>query len=451
MNKIFIGGFAVTIASVASVGVVVAKYEAKIRPHTIAGTVDVGGLPPKEAARRLRIWWETERIKPLHVKSALVHAALPDMTPGQLGVSLDDQRTVDALPKQEIVEAAQSAVGSSDGVSQRFDLKWRSSGADLSHLGRIVADAAGNPHAARVAFVNGQIVRIPEVSGFKLDLPRLQDAVVAALQSGGDVELPIEQSPKTVSDADLNQITDVVTEFHTHFPSRQGSRNNNIRVASGKLSGHVLMPGQRFSFNETVGKRTIDAGFKEAGVYKNGRHDHGVGGGICQVSTTLYNAALFANLKIDRRQNHSMPVAYVPIGRDATVDYGSIDLVIENSYPTPIAVVSDFKPGTLTFRILGKKDPSLSVKLIGVGHRSWDRGIKTTVDNHLKPGRKIVTDKGSQGHFVRTYRLVYKNGVLVKKESLGASVYQGGVRLVSVGPGLKPPASVPVAPPSVGH
>src|SRR5262249_4274073 len=159
------------------------------------------------------------------------------------------------------------------------------------------------------------------------------------------------------------------------------------------------------SFNGTVGRRTEKAGFQIAGVYKNGKHDFDVGGGICQVSTTLYNAALLDDLKIVERHNHSMPVAYVPLGRDATVDYGALDLEIANNSDHPIAINSEFHPGKLTFRILGKKDKSLDVKIESDGSQRWDPGTQLVSDPSLPAGKRKVIDKGSSGRQVSTYRL----------------------------------------------
>ena len=210
------------------------------------------------------------------------------------------------------------------------------------------------------------------------------------------------------------------------------------------------MPGESLSFNGTVGRRTERAGFKLAGVYKAGKHDVGIGGGICQVSTTLYNASLFANLKIRQRSNHSLPVAYVPLGRDATVDYGSLDLVVENDTDAPMGVVNTYRPGRLTFRILGKKDPSLKVKVVQEGGRSWGMPVKTVVDRRLPAGARRIVEPGSSGHSVSTYRLVYRNGKLVERQALGRSSYGGGTRVVAVGPAAppRPKAPAPVAPPA---
>jgi vancomycin resistance protein YoaR len=205
-----------------------------------------------------------------------------------------------------------------------------------------------------------------------------------------------------------------------------------------------LAPGERFSFNETVGQRTVKAGFKEAGVYINGRHDTGVGGGICQVSTTLYNAALFSNMKIARRTNHSLPVPYVPVGRDATVNWGAQDLVLENNFDKPIALSATYTPGKLTFRVLGQKQPGLEVKIEREGLKSWAAPTKTVNDSSLAAGKRKVVESGSTGYSVNTFRLVFENGQLVKKEALGRSLYSSSARIIAVGTKSKP--APPVSP-----
>lgn len=429
MNKLLIGALATFTAGGAGVGVIAARHEPMVRANVYVGPVAVGGLAPVEAGRRLRIWWEGERTKKLKVVCSSTKVVLPDMTPGALGVGLDDQGLVAKLPLSGFGEGL---AGEPDRID--IPLEYKGNGANLVPLATLIKEKIGKPHPAQVRWVAGSIETTPESTIMKLDAPKVKDAVIEALEGDRTVDLPLQEAPKHISDEALAQVTDLVSEYTTHFPASNRPRCANIKLASSKLNGVILMPGERLSFNGTVGRRTLRAGFKLAGVYKQGKHDVGVGGGICQVSTTLYNAALFANLKVVQRSNHSLPVAYVPLGRDATVDYGSLDLVLENNMAQPLGVVCTYSPGSLTFRLLGKKDPTLSVKVVQEGQSSWDRGVKTVVDRTLRPGTRRVIEKGSAGHAVRTYRMVYRNGVLEKKESLGRSYYGGGPRIVAVGP-----------------
>ncbi|HLO97702.1 MAG TPA: VanW family protein, partial [Fimbriimonas sp.] len=221
--------------------------------------------------------------------------------------------------------------------------------------------------------------------------------------------------------------------------------SSNIRLASSKINGALLMPGEKWGFNEYVGRRTTQAGYREAGVYINGRHDTGVGGGICQVSTTLYNAALFANLKIVERTNHSLPVPYVPLGRDATVNWGAQNLVLENNTGAPIAIVSTYEPGRLTFRILGKKDPTLSVKVTQGKIRYWSGSTRREYDPRLAPGATKVVSTGSNKG-VAAFRHIYRNGVKEKTEDLGYSAYTGGGTVILYGPKAPAKPKAPAAP-----
>ena len=441
MKKVVFGVLAAMGALVASFGLFAFTQEPKIRAGVFAGPVELAGLTRTQAEYKLRAWWEEVRKAPLELVADGLTKPIGSLTPGQLGVTIDDvATTLDAPMEGPLGTLVASVQG--EAPADHLALKWKSNGADPKALDKLVDDALGDPQPARIGFSHGEIVRVPEVASEKVDRSKLMDAVSEAVMTSSAVKLPFEPADKHVPDAALAEITDVVSEFTTHFRVSQRSRDNNIRVASGMLSGHVLMPGETMSFNSVVGERTRKAGFSLAGIYKDGKHDVGIGGGICQVSTTLYNASLLANLGIDRRVNHSMPVPYVPLGRDATVDYGSADLVIRNSYSTPIAVTSEYQPGALTFRILGKKDPGLSVKIVTAGERSWPAPVKKVPDAKLAAGKTQIVEKGCPGFSIRSYRLVFENGTLVKREALGTSFYPGGKRIVSVGKGAQRPAAV---------
>ena len=446
MKKVAVGILLAIGCTGGLLAITAARRAPTIRPNVTVSGVPVGGMTVEDAQRALRVWWETEKLKPLKLHSALPNLALPDMKPGDLGITLDDVASVAKLPLQDAFTDIKAAATQETFSEAKFDAIYKPNGIKPLELTKLVQKSMGAPKPARVVMVKGVIERTPEVTTAALDVNGLLDAVSKALKSGGPVELPVVEAPKKFPDDQLAQITDVVSEFKTHFPRRQYNRNENLRLASGRLNGVILMPGQQMSFNKTVGQRTEKQGFKLAGVYKNGKHDTGIGGGICQVSTTLYNASLYGNLKIVRRSNHSMPVAYVPLGRDATVDWGSLDLVIENNYSTPIAISSEFQPGTLTFRILGKKVPGQWVKILQVGGKSWSNGVQVTHDSKLPPGAKVVVDKGSAGHSIRTYRLVYQNDTLVSKQPLGFSYYGGGDKIIAVGPTAAPTPVVGTAP-----
>ncbi len=398
------------------------------RPNYRIEGVDVGSMPTAEAAKRMRIWWEVVKLEPVHVKVAGAKGEPPLVTWGELGLALDDSATIAQIPK--VLAPGVGTVYEPATVEPIFRL---SSQRPIKLL-EWIHHSVGLPRPAKVSFKGRMVNREPESSGVAVDDLRFFDALVKAFKEKSDVEIPIKGGVSQPLNPEWAEFPDVVASYTTRFPLSKFTRNSNIKLAAGKLNGVILKPGAILSFNGTVGKRTKQAGFKLAGVYKQGKHDVGVGGGICQVSTTLYNASLLANLRIRQRSNHSMPVAYVPLGRDATVDYGSLDLIVENSMPTPILVNSEYRPGHLTFRILGKREPGLQVKLIAGPARAWNRATRTVADPKLKPGQHKVVDKGSRGHEVVITRVVIRNGIVVKRERLGRSYYTGGDKIVAVAP-----------------
>lgn len=441
MKKLLLGLLLFLGAGGIGLTVTAARFVPTIRPNTQIGIVPVGGLTKEEAAKKLRIWWDSARLTELELVSSQIRNPLPKMTPGRLGIALDDAASVDQCDMSDFWAAAQSTVTGGDYEKKVLEVKFKSVGASLDPIQKIIREAIGAVRPAKVTFAGGAIVREPEVTSFQLDTEKLSAAVVTGLSGDGKVEIPITEAPKHVPNEELDKITDVVGEYSTKFPAYQSSRNTNIRLASAKLNGHVLMPGEQISFNGTVGRRTIQDGYRLAPVLKNGKHDTGIGGGICQVSTTLYNASLLADLKIVKRNNHSIPSVYVPVGRDATVDYGTLDLVIENNQQVPIAVCSSYENGKITFRILGQMVAGKSVKITTDSHSAWGNGVKTVVDRSLAPGARKVVEKGSAGHAIMTYRIVYENGVEVRRDVLGRSIYRGSPRIIAVGGGR--PAAKP--------
>lgn len=443
MKKLLLGLGVATMASTGIVTVAAARHEPTIRPNSLVAGVNLGGLTVPEAQLKLRIWWEDVRVKKLTLKGPYPSMVLPAMSPGQLGVTIDDVATVAKLEKLDFVEDLTNRTF----PDQASPVVFKPSGLPLTPLVQEFSKQLPETRAARVGLVKGAIIRVPEVGSVAIDEQKLPTAVEdAVLKGASEVTLPVHEAEKRVPDSELAKIKEVVSTFTTHFPLRR-NRIENIRVAASKLNGIVLLPGERLSFNKTVGKRTIEAGFKEAPVFVNGKHDLGIGGGICQVSTTLYNAALFADLAIKQRRNHSMPVPYVPVGRDATVDYPRTDLVIENSMATPIGVVCHYVPGTLSFSILGQKVPGQVVKIERAPVKTWSAPVRKVADANLELGKTKVVERGTSGKSTSTTRIVILNGVVVKRESLGRSYYAGGSRVIATGTKPAGSGATPVSQP----
>jgi len=449
MAKYFVfGGLALLSSGVAFVGYQAFSFEPRIAPDTIVGPVRVGGMSREQAARQIRVWWDAERQHRIQLTSPLIPTGLPAVTPTELGVTVDDAASVEDLPEQSFAASWMNKVNHSQDETNR-PIVYKTIPVDFSSLSKTVHRLSPKPAPATARYEDGQIVVHKESTSYKLDADRLPQAALTAVQQGAEeLETPIEEAPKHVPDEALNDIKEVVSSYATDFASSNVPRSTNIRLASGKLNGVVLMPGDVISFNQTVGERTVDGGYQVAGVLKNGKHDTGLGGGICQVSGTLYNALLLGDLKIIHRENHSIPVPYLAVGRDATVDYGDLDLVFQNDTDKAIAISSVWEPGTLHFYVLGTKVPGRSVKIETDHYKTWDNGEETRVDPTLPPGSTTIDNPGAIGRSIDTYRLVYEDGKLVRKETMSHSYYSGAKRVILTGPPMvaapgTPPASVP--------
>ncbi|QGU94691.1 hypothetical protein GOM49_05830 [Clostridium bovifaecis] len=190
------------------------------------------------------------------------------------------------------------------------------------------------PISAKYEYKNGRVIIIPEAYGYELDKEKLYNQIscnVTEEQKEFTLYYKIWRPKTTKEILEKQGIKGKIASFTTAFNSNNKPRSKNIRLAASIINGTIVAPGEVFSFNKVVGQRTRARGFEEAGVYINGNLDEGLGGGICQVSTTLYNAVLLADLEVVERDNHSLTVHYVPLSRDAAVSWGSKDFKFRNN------------------------------------------------------------------------------------------------------------------------
>lgn len=408
-----------------------------IRPDTKIGVVDVGGLTRDDARKKLRVWWEQERRAPITLTSSLLKKQPDPRSATNWGLVINDIQSINGLPPEAFVDSENldATDPSLKPISAALVLDF--DGSKMESLRRFIADQAPPASAKKAYLSKGKLVVKDAVEiEYFIEEADMKEAVIDAFaQPDRAGKLPVQQKKSTVQGNSEGTPVEIIGTFSTHYPMGQKARNTNLNIASGKIDGTVLMPGEVFSFNKVVGKRTEAAGFQEAGVYVNGRHDTGIGGGCCQVSTTLYNTALLADMKIVERSNHSMPVAYVPKGRDATVSWGTYDFQFQNNKDYPVVVTrTAFGKGRLGFAIYGSKE-NFEVKLTSQVIKTWDNGTKYEVDRKLRTGQRVVTEKGSMGSTARAWRKVYIDGKLVRTDDLGLSTYRGGPRIISVGPG----------------
>jgi len=227
---------------------------------------------------------------------------------------------------------------------------------------------------------------------------------------------------------------DELSSFYTTYSTRNAGRARNVELASEKINGLVLMPGETFSFNQAVGKRTAAAGFKTATVYQGGEVVDGLGGGICQVSSTLYNAVLRANLEIVERTNHGFSVSYVKPSTDATVSWGSPDFKFKNNRTYPIKILFTASGGRDTCRILGlsqEDDCEVRIESYVIGSIPYKTIYQDTTS--LAPGETKAIASGSNGTRSEAYKVLIKNGEVISKTLLSRDTYNPHNRIIARG------------------
>ena len=248
------------------------------------------------------------------------------------------------------------------------------------------------------------------------------------------IPLKITKPKKTINNLGEEAFPDLLATFSTRFDGSNYNRNTNIKLAAKKVNGTVILPGEKFSFNTIVGSRTIEAGFKEGTAYIGGKVVPDVGGGVCQVSSTIYNTALLANMQIVERSNHMFTTGYVAASRDATVYYGSLDFVFKNSRKYPIKMVASANGGVCKVSIYGIKEEKEYEVIIQSKITSYIN--PTTIykeDPTLEEGKEIVEQTAITGCRSEGYKILKLNGKIVSQTLLSKDTYKSRNKIVRRG------------------
>ena len=304
---------------------------------------------------------------------------------------------------------------------------------------------------------------INESTGIEVDANKLAlwlDARARALE-GGAAEAAASDVPAEYTREDAQNDTQLICEYSSSFKGSTYSKPNrvfNIVKAASLIDGLVINPGETFSINAALGPRNGENGWKIATGIKYGTYVQEYGGGVCQVSSTLYNAALMADLEITERYHHSWPLGYIPVGRDATISTGGPDLLITNASPARIFIraFTDEKEKTVTVRLYGR--PLADGVTIRVTSKKTgtleDLGMEVEVDPALAPGEEKIVRESRVGVSAETYKEYYAaDGSLVRTELVSRDKYRSIKGLMYIGPALPSPTlpgdgdSIPAATP----
>ncbi len=270
----------------------------------------------------------------------------------------------------------------------------------------------------------------PEVEGVDFNL----DDAKKILEEDKDkyeIKLTITKPKVTISQIGSEAFPDLLATYSTRYDASLKNRSTNLRLACQKINNKVVLPGEVFSYNKSLGERTAAAGYKNAAVYENGQVVDGIGGGICQISSTLYNSVLMSNLGIVERRNHMFITSYTPAGRDATVVYGVTDFKFKNTRTYAVKIQASCSNGIATVSIYGIKEEneykvSFSTKTIS----TIPYTVKYVDDNTLPSGAEKVSQKGANGVITETYIIKSLNGKVVSTELLSKDTYNAMQRII---------------------
>lgn len=284
-------------------------------------------------------------------------------------------------------------------------------------------------------YTSDPFVVYPHVNGVDFAIS-LEEAKKLLEEDKEEYTIPLQSIPPAVT---TNQIgteafPDLLSSFKTYYYESNVNRTTNLKLSASKINGTVLLPGEVFSYNQVVGKRTIEAGYRDAAIYSGGKVVDGLGGGICQISSTLYDAVVLANLEIVERSNHGFVTSYLDAGWDATVVYGAIDFKFKNSRKYPIKIVASVSNGVAEFQIFGKKEEveyevDIETKVIA----SIPFKVRYVNDSTLAAGKTKVLQGGSNGCKVEAYKVLKQNEQEVSRTLLSRDTYNAMEKIIARG------------------
>ncbi|ADL49907.1 VanW family protein [Clostridium cellulovorans] len=315
---------------------------------------------------------------------------------------------------------------------------------DYDKIDRFISSLASevnrNPRNATVSSVNERVSVNEEENGYRVDTKKLKEDLLDSLKNIKSEEVFIEAKvdviKPTITKENLKIIDTKISSFSSNYSINAEGRATNIEIATESLNGQVVMPGDEFSFNKIIGETTAEKGYKPATVIVENELKEEIGGGICQVSTTLYNSIIQLNIKSTERRNHTLTVAYVPVGTDAAVSYGYMDYRFKNTLKYPLYIEGIANEGILTFNIYSNSkavQTDTSYRLRSEVIETMQPKVETVEDEKLEVGEKKELQAGLTGYKSVTYLEKVVNGAVVSKEVISKDIYSPTVTKIAIG------------------
>ena len=428
--------------------------EERIPKGITIGGIDVGGMSKTEAGEAVLSYVESylSNIIELDINGNIVNAQVKD-----LGYAWSNKSVVneacDYCSKGNIIsryKAEKDIEKEGIDLDIMYELDEEEMKAIISEVSKPYVKAHVNPKIVK----NGDSFTATEgIAGIQINeevsYPGLTEYITKEWkgESGSSFTFTMEADLPTATAADCEKVKDLLGTYTTEFETGSGDYNRNMNIANGAklLNGITLCPGETFSANANLEPWDASNGWYSAGTYVNGQVVDGLGGGVCQVSTTLYNAAIRAEIEIAERSPHSMTVTYVPVSMDAALAGTWKDLKLKNNLEYPIYIESVMGTGTLTFNIYGVETRPAGRTIDFVSEKLGTVPSNEIVkEDPTKPaGYRRVTSYGHTGYNAQLWKIVYQDGVEQSREVINKSVYNASPTYVTIGTG---PAEVPTEP-----
>ncbi len=390
-----------------------------ISQGTKVDDLDLSNTPVSEAPMKIE-GWAKDKLEESRV--LLYNETEIPITLKELGFDLDTEKIVEGT--QNNPNAVTPSVLKVNSLLASQTLKEK-----LKKFSLPAKDAAYKIENDKVVIKpaqNGQAAAIDQLIG---DLQKSPLSEVPKQIKVPTVEVPASVSTEAVKSLAFDS---VIGEFSTKFAVQETNRSANLTAAAKALDRQIIQPGATFSFNKTVGPRETENGYKEAYIIINGEYVKGTGGGVCQVSSTLYNAVLLSNLDVVERRPHDVAVSYVPPGLDATVNYPNVDFKFKNNTANLVYLRTDVNSGVLTIRLYGKKTGQI-VQLERKVEKVTKYRTERRKDASLPRGKRVLDQSGSKGIVVNVWKVRQDEKGNVTKQFLGRNSYAPANRIWRIG------------------
>ena len=428
-----------------------AEENKTIHKGVYADTVDLSGLTREEALGAINFY--VEELKDTRISLLIGDEESVDVTARQLGLKWKNE---------ELVDEALS-LGTTGNIIDRYktlkDLEYENKVLTVK-LGFGISDVNGvlleqcvpmNRPAkdASLTRQNGEFSVIPGQSGFQIDVEASIDNIIHSLDeewnpSGMQIPLEVTVTQPKGKTEDLMKVTDLLGTFTTSYSTSGSSRSANVENGCRLINGTTLYPGEEFSAYETVSPFSTANGYYMAGSYVNGKVVDSLGGGICQVSTTLYNAVLLSELEVSERHNHSMIVTYVDPSADAAIaESAGKDFKFVNNTDYPIYIEGIAEGKKITFNIYGSeyRSPEHEVKYVSEVLETIRPQSDVIYPDAGQPIGYITVASAHIGYKARLWKVVYENGVEISRDQVNSSNYKMSPRQATVGVASADPAA----------